>query len=152
MRATTAAAKAKEYLTLAARNLGTVNPLEEVSEVLEESLAFPLHERYQHDRYQHDPLAPNFAETTPENLSFVVGAGGRNITPSDRIESSTRAMRQIVAQNFGPQALHWFEDRVDGIKSGGYQRNASYGASFGSSFDRDGVTESFVQYEWGPML
>src|SRR5258706_1515665 len=147
MRANTAAATAKEYLSLAARNLGAANPLEDVSEVLEQSLAFPLHERY-----PHDPLAPNFTETAPENLSFMVGAGGRNVTPSDRIKSSTQAMSKIVSKNFGPQALRWFEDRVDGMKSGGYQRSASYGASFGSSFDRNGATESLVQYELGPML
>jgi len=141
------AAKAKEYLSQAARNLGTANPLEEVSEVLDDSLAFPLDEPY-----RRNPVAPNFAETTPENLSFVVGAGGLNYTASDSIDRCTHAMSQILSRNFGPQALRWFEDRVEGVKSGGYQRNASYGASFGSSFDRNGITEAVVQYEWGPML
>jgi hypothetical protein len=128
--------------------LGSANPLEDVGDVLDQSLAFPLGERY----HAGDPLAPSFSETTPENLSFTIGADGRHVTPSDRIESSTQAMYKIVGNRFGPQALRWLDDKVDGMKSGGYQRGASYGAQFGSSFDRNGVTESFVQYEWGPML
>jgi len=148
MRPITAAAKARELLYHASRNLGSANPLEDVGDVLDQSLAFPLGERY----HSGDPLAPSFSETTPENLSFTIGADGRNVTPTDRIASATEAMSGIVRNRFGTQALRWLEDKVDGMKSGGYQRGASYGAQFGSSFDRNGVTESFVQYEWGPML
>ena len=148
MRPTTTAAKARELLYHASRSLGSANPLEDVGDVLDQSLAFPLGERY----HAGDPLAPSFSETTPDNLSFVIGADGRHVTPADRIESSTEAMSKIVKARFGTQALRWLDDKVDGMKSGGYQRGASYGAQFGSSFDRSGITESFVQYEWGPML
>jgi len=148
MRHITAAAKAREILYQAARNLGSANPLEDVGHVLDQSLAFPLGERY----HSSDPLRPSFSETTPENLSFTISADGKNVTPSDRIESATQAMSDIVRNRFGTPALRWLDDKVDGMKSGGYQRSASYGAQFGSSFDRNGVTESFVQYEWGPLL
>jgi hypothetical protein len=148
MRPITAAAKARELLYHAARNLGSANPLDDVGGVLDQSLAFPLGE----GSTSSDPLSPSFSETAPENLSFTIGADGRNFTPSDRIMSATQAMSEIVGNRFGSQALRWLDDKVDGMKSGGYQRGASYGAQFGSSFDRNGITETFVQYEWGPML
>ena len=147
---TTAAAKARELLYNAAKSLGSANPLEDVGDVLDQSLAFPLGESYHRDRG--GPLAPSFSETAPENLSFVIGADGRHVTPADRIESATQAMENIVSHRFGREARRWLDDKVDGMRNGGYQSGASYGAQFGSSFDRRGITESFVQYEWGPML
>jgi hypothetical protein len=82
----------------------------------------------------------------------MVGANGPRITPADRIDASTQALDRVVRNRFGTQALRWLDDHIDATKSQDYQRSASYGASFGSSFDRNGVTEAFVQYEWGPML
>jgi hypothetical protein len=38
------------------------------------------------------------------------------------------------------------------MNGGGYIRSANYGATFGSTTDRNGLSESFAQYEWGPML
>lgn len=148
MQRPTVADTAKRLLQHASRNLGLADPLEDVSRVIDHSLAFPLGERY-HDG---EPLSPRFAETTPENLSFVMEADGPRVTPADRIESATEALREITLNRFGPHAVNWLDGKVESMKGEGYQRSASYGASFGSSFDRNGVTESFVQYEWGPML
>ena len=99
---TTAAAKARELLYNAAKSLGSANPLEDVGDVLDQSLAFPLGESYHRDRG--GPLAPSFSETAPENLSFVIGADGRHVTPADRIESATQAMENIVSHRFGREA------------------------------------------------
>jgi len=143
----TAAAKAKELLWRASRSMGLANPLEDVGEVIEQSLAYPLGQRY-----RTPALSPTFSETTPENLSFMVGANGPLVTPADRIETSTRALFNVVDNRLGPQARRWLDDRVEAVKTRDYHRSASYGASFGSSFDRSGVTEAYVQYEWGPML
>jgi hypothetical protein len=147
MRHMSMAAKAKSLIHQASRNLGLPSPLEDVGDVLEQSLAYPAGERY-HDR---DPLSPTFAETTPENLSFMVSADGPRVTPADRIQSSTHNLRRLVSSRFGPQALRWLDSRVEGL-NGEYSRAASWGASFGSSFDRNGLNEAYVQYEWGPLL
>jgi len=68
MRNPSMAAMAKSLLQHASRNLGLPSPLEDVGDAIEQSLAYPAGERY-HDR---DPLSPSFAETTPENLAFMV--------------------------------------------------------------------------------
>ncbi len=142
----TVATVAKRLLRQASSHLGLADPLADVGEALEHSLAFPLGERYNCG----DPLSPHFAETTPETLAFTVSPQGPGVTPADRVESSTHALRNIVGRNFGPQALRWLDGKTEPVR-GGCQHSASYGASFGSSFDRDGVVESFAQYEWGPQ-
>jgi hypothetical protein len=139
---------AKQFLKRAAMNLGIPDPMPDVSRVLDNSLSFPLGERY----HASEPLSASFSEITPENLGFVVEPDGPRVTPSDKIRSSTQALREIVDKRFGDQALHWLDGRLEGVTSNGYQRGASYGASFGSNFDRNGISETFVQYEWGPML
>jgi hypothetical protein len=142
------ASMAKELLYRAAQRLGTANPLEDVSDVLDESLAFPLGEPAGGPR----ALEPSFSETAPENLSFLVTRGGLGTTPSDRIESATHALYQVAGHRFGPEALRWLDSRLETVKSHGHQRSASWGASFSSGFDRNGVTEAAVHYELGPML
>jgi len=139
---------AKQLLYHAAQRLGTANPLEDVSDVLDESLAFPLGEPSGGPR----ALEPSFAETAPESLSFLVTRGGRSTTPADRIESSTHALYQVAGHRFGPEAVRWLDSRLEAVKSHGHQRSASWGASFSSGFDRNGVTEAAVHYELGPML
>jgi hypothetical protein len=148
MQTITTAAKAREFLSDASRNLGLPSPLGALGDALDQSLAFPLGERYQ----MADPLSPSFAETTPENLSFVVSPDGPRVTPGDRVEASTRVLRGMVGRNFGPAALRWLDGKVEAVTGPNYLQSATYGASFGSSFDRNGVTESFAQYEWGPLL
>ncbi|MES1245545.1 MAG: hypothetical protein ABUT39_28325 [Acidobacteriota bacterium] len=142
------ASMAKELLYRAAQRLGTANPLEDVSDVLDESLAFPLGEPAGGPR----ALEPSFSETAPENLSFLVTRGGPSTTPSDRIESATQALYQVAGHRFGPEALHWLDSRLEAVKSRGHHRSASWGASFSSGFDRNGVTEAAMHYELGPML
>jgi len=148
MRRETVASRAKELLYRASRSLGTANPLEDVGDVIDASLAFPLGERTQ----TKDPLSPSFSETSPENLTFLVGTGGPRATPGDRIEASTQALYKVVGNHFGPQAVRWLDGRVETVKGNGHQRSTAWGASFGSGYDRNGVAESFVQYEWGPLL
>src|ERR1044071_3178956 len=87
---------AKELLGRAAWNLGIPDPLPDVSRVIDHSLSFPLGERY----HSSEPLMPSFAETTPENLGFVMEADGPGVTAADRIRSSTQALREIVGARF----------------------------------------------------
>jgi hypothetical protein len=142
------ASMAKELLYRAAQRLGTANPLEDVSDVLDESLAFPLGEPAGGPR----ALEPSFSETAPENLSFLVTRGGPSTTPTDRIESATQALYHVAGHRFGPEALRWLDSRLEAVKSHSHQRSASWGASFSSGFDRNGVTEAAMHYELGPML
>jgi hypothetical protein len=144
----TVASRAKSLLERSSRRLGVSSPLADVGGYIDESLGYPFGERSAFG----EPLSPNFGETTPETLSFVVDGAGPRTTPSDRVETATRTIAQVVGKNFGRDAARWLDGRVEATKGSGYGRSASYGASFGGTFDRNGVSETFVQYEWGPML
>jgi hypothetical protein len=148
MRRITVASEAKRLVRGASRSLGIPDPLEDVGGVIEQSLAYPLGERYS----ESDPLAPTFLETSPENLSFLITPQGPAVTPSDRVEGATRAMRDIVQRRFGSAAANWLDGKVEAMNGGAYCRSARCGATLGSSFDRNGVSESFVQYDWGPQI
>jgi hypothetical protein len=60
-------------------------------------------------------------------------------------------MEDIVGGHFGREALHWLSGRVEPLK-GNQHRTIRWGAQLGTSFDRNGVRESMVTYEWGPDL
>lgn len=140
------ASMAKSLLRRASHNLGVADPVRVVSRVLDESLSFRVGEQHG------NPFAPAFVETVPESLSFQVAADGPGVTASDRVETSTRALQDVVRDNFGPRALSWLDGKLEEVRGPDYRRSAHYGASFGSSFDRDGVTESYAQFEWGPVM
>ncbi len=142
----TVASVAKRVLTSASSRLGIPDPLSEVSGLIDQTLAYPLRPT------RSAPLSPHFSETAPDNLSFLLATDAPGITADDRVESSTRAMREISGRNFGARAAHWIDSRTEPMRQSGYAREASYGAQFGSCFDRDGISESFVQYEWGPQM
>lgn len=142
----TVASVAKRVLTSASSRLGIPDPLSEVSGLIDQTLAYPLHPS------RRTPLTPHFSETSPESLSFLLGTDAPGITADDRVGVSTRALREIADRNFGSRAANWIDDRTEPMRNAGYTHQAAYGARFGSSFDRDGVSESFVQYEWGPQM
>ena len=145
----TAASMAKRLLHQAAQRLGTVDPRPEVGDIIEESLAVPLGDPgSRHERM----LEPSFSETAPDHLSFLVTGAGPAFTPSDRVESATQALYRVARHNFGNDAAHWLDSRLEAAKSRGHKHSVQWGASFGSGFDRDGVTEASVHYEFGPML
>jgi hypothetical protein len=142
----TVASVAKRVLTSASSRLGIPDPLSEVSGLIDHTLAYPLRPS------RRAPLTPHFSETAPESLAFLLATDAPNVTADDRVESSTQAMRDIAARNFGAKAAYWIDNKTEPMRSSGYAREASFGARFGSSFDRDGISESFVQYEWGPQM
>jgi len=140
------ASVAKSLLRNAAARLGVSNPLDDVSDIIDSSLAFPL------GAQRVDPLSPQFTETTPDHLAFVMAADAPGISPADRIESATHAMSSLVGRNFGSEASRWLDAKTEPLRNYGYTRQSGFGARFGSSFDRNGVTECHTQYEWGPQL
>jgi hypothetical protein len=140
------ASVAKTLLSNAAARLGVSNPLDDVSDIIDSSLAFPL------GAQRADPLSPQFTETTPDHLAFVMTADAPGISPADRVESVTYAMSGLVGRSFGPEASRWLDGKLEPLRNHGYARRSGFGARFGSSFDRNGVTECQAQYEWGPQL
>jgi len=140
------ASLAKSLISSASRRLGVATPAEDVSDIVDGTLSYPL------GPHRGVPLSPHYAETTPEHLAFVVQAEAPGITPADRVENATRALSRIVERNFGREARHWLDGKTETMRGGGYLRSASMGARFGGSFDRNGCSESFAQYEWGPQL
>ncbi len=146
-----AAIQAKELLSRASLRLNTADPVREqsVSQVLDESLALPAGAQVY--RTQPDVFAPNFAETSADNLAFVFNPVSPQAPASDRLERSTHVMRRLVHDYFGPDALYWLDGRTEPVR-GGNRRVLTWGARLGAGFDRDGLMESLVTYEWGPSL
>lgn len=140
------ASVAKSLLSNAAARLGVSNPLDDVSDIIDSSLAFPL------GAQRADPLSPHFAETTPDHLAFILTADAPGISATDRVESATQAMSGLVGSHFGADASRWLDGKLEPLRSYGSGRRSGFGARFGSNFDRNGVTECHAQYEWGPQL
>jgi len=141
------ASVAKQLLYQASHRLGTADPCPLVSNYLEESLGVPMDEpRPGKPRL----LETNFSETAPENLAFMVGDAPR-LSPNDRVQTSTAAIAGLVSSRFGPEARRWLDGRTEMYRGAGH-RPAHWGASFSSAFDRNGVAEAAVHYEWGPLL
>lgn len=137
---------AMQLLDRASGHLGLPSPVRDLGAFIDQSLAFEPAQAHG------TPFAPHFAETMPETLGVVITPDGPHVTPSDRVDSTTRALQRIVRDHFGGRAAAWLDGKLEDVKDHGYARVVSHGASFGSSFDRNGVTESYAQYEWGPTM
>ena len=149
MRELSAAQAAKRLLDRASLQLGTTRPsgVPEISRVLDASLAYPVGDpAYRNTRM----LETNFNETSADTLGFEMEPGGPGASAADRVEVGTKAMADIVFNHLGRDARHWFESRADPQID--RRRAYTWGASLGSTLDRDGVRESHITYEWGPDL
>lgn len=145
-----AAVRAKSLLNYAAKHLQTSSPASyrDLSHIVDASLSAPLGD----PGYEgHRLLEPNYAENSADSLSYVMDTGGPGATPLDQVETTTRAMSQVVKNHFGNEALNWFRGRSEAIADGSHH-SANWGASFGTALDRNGVTEASAIYEWGPEL
>ena len=145
-----AAARAKSLLNHAARHLHTSSPAAhgDLSRIMDASMYLPLGDpAYENHRL----LEPNYTENSADTLSFVMDAGEPGANPQDRIEATTGAMSQVVKNHFGNEALNWFRGRSEAVADGSH-RSATWGSSFGTALDRNGVTEASAIYEWGPEL
>ena len=145
-----AAARAKSLLNYAAKHLQTSSPAQhrDLSRIMDASMYLPLGD----PAYEgHRLLEPNYAENSADSLSFVMDTGEPGASPQDRVEMTTDAMSQVVNNHFGNEALNWFRGRSEAVADGSHH-SANWGASFGTSLDRSGVTEASAIYEWGPEL
>ncbi len=147
-RPSTIATVAKQLLLQASQRLGTADPRPLVGDYLDQSLGIPVDEPLVGRRRL---LETNFSETTPENLAFMVADAPR-LSPADRVETASSAMSRLVGDSFGSDARSWLDSRAEGARGLSHQRSTSWGASLSSAFDRNGMTEAAVHYEWGPML
>ncbi len=136
-----AALGAKRLLSTAARRLGTVDPVAQLAPFLDESLQLPpgsLAYRRPH------AFETRFSERAPRNLQLGMSVGDPEAPGSERTNGTTRAMRYVVHQNFGSDALRWLDGRSEALRYG------SDDAWLGSGFDHNGVREASVSYAWGP--
>jgi hypothetical protein len=143
-----AAIEAKRLLHGASQRLRTQDPVPEMAALIDSSLALPLGD----SRYRgHTLIEPAFNETAADSLAFVMEPGGPVASPLDRAETGTATMRALLHRHFGPEALRWFDGRSEPMRGRSYRAN-NWGALFGSGFDRHGMRECQVSYEWGPGL
>lgn len=147
----TAAEAAMGLLHRAATYLNTASPASErdLGRIMQAALPEPVgHPGYRDKRFL---LQPHFSETAGDSLSFMLDTGGPGATGSDRLETTTRAMSDVVGNHFGGEALNWFRGRSEPLNQES-RRAVSWGALFDTKLDRGGVTEAAAMYELGPGL
>jgi hypothetical protein len=139
-----------DRLDTASLRLRTVRPSSMLGGMIEDSFAYPEGD----PRYAFNALAPGAAPieavcrmAQPQSLSFNLEPLGPDATGSDRRDMASREMRRLVGDNFGRDALLWFDGASESHR--GMTRNAAlnYGAFFGSSFDGGGLQSATVTYE-----
>lgn len=142
-----AAEQAKSLLFSASRRLDTEDPVRHVGDVLDASLRQPVGDPV----YAHSKMVePGFSETA-DSLAFLMDTAGPDAPPRERLDTAVGTMRRIVASNFGREALHWLDGRIEPVR-GANNRANEWGAWFGGGFDHGGVMESLISYEWNPNL
>jgi hypothetical protein len=142
----------KGRLMSASRRLRTANPSRYVDGMIEESFTYPRWDpRYARNSLLPGcvPLEPVYMAAQPQSLSFNLEPLGPDATGSDRRDMVSREMRRLVGQNFGREALHWFDGASEGQRGIARSAALNYGAFFGSSFDGGGLQSATVTYEGG---
>jgi hypothetical protein len=141
-----------ERLNSAANILRTAKPQSFVENMIEESFAYPAGDpRYARNALLPGaaPIEPVFRTAQPRVLSFNLEPLGPDATAGDRRDMASREMRRLVGENFGREALYWFDGASEGQRGMGRSAALNYGAFFGSSFDGNGLQSATVTYEGG---
>ncbi|WP_323801771.1 hypothetical protein [Parasphingorhabdus sp.] len=134
----------------ASRLIGTADPVSQLSGILGRTFLYPDGDpRYGPNALtpMAAPFEPSFSETQPNILRFTIEPLPPEASGSDRRDESTRETRRLLRTNMDSDTLYWFDKASEpfrGFTNGG---NLSYGAFFGSSYDRDGLFASKVYYE-----
>lgn len=145
-----AADVAKRRLTLAARRLGTQNPVSAIGGLLDRSFELPLGDpRYGNNELTpgHLPLEHSFSELAPASLRLDMEPLGPSASPHARQQEAGREMRRLVNDHFGSAALSWFDERSEAWRGSRIHGDARFGAWFGLGMDPSGVEEAKVYYE-----
>lgn len=142
----------KSRLATAASRLRTADPSRYVGHMLEDSFSLPQGDPV----YGNNPVEPGaaplrsqFHAGRPRSLSFEMEPLGPRASGSDRCDFTTREMRRLVNDNFGPSALQWLDGANEEFRGHARSRSLSYGALFGSSYDGNGLQSATVSYESG---
>lgn len=140
----------KRRMSLAARRLGTVDPVPLIGGIIDRSFALPVGD----PRYGRNALLPgslplehSFSEVSSQSLRFDMEPLGPDASPSSRRQEVGREMRRIVQQTLGREALSWFDERSEPHRAIASSNNGKFGAWFGGAFDPDGLQEVKVYYE-----
>lgn len=145
-----ASALAKQRLTMAARRLGTHDPVESIGGLLDRSFSLPVGD----PRYGNNELTPgqfplehSFSEVAANALRLDMEPLGPGASAHARAQEAGREMRRLVGQNFGRPALRWFDERSERWRGSTLHGDARFGAWFGLGVDPVGVQEAKVYYE-----
>jgi hypothetical protein len=144
--------RVKKRLGSAAQKLRTANPSSFMEGMIEDSFVYPAGD----PRYARNALAPGaapietlFSTAQPRSLSFNLEPLGPDATGGDRRDMASREMRRLVSENFGNQALRWFDGASEPQRGMARSAAMNYGAFFGSSFDGGGLQSATITYEGG---
>ena len=143
----------KTRLKKAARMLGATNPVNDLSPSIDRAFALPEGDaRYAVNNLTPGTAAfePSFSEQEPGSLRFTMEPLGPDALPINRRDEATRDMRRLVGENFGREAVRWFDQRSEEWRTMFMNPRLNYGAWFGTSYDRDGLKTSKVYYELNP--
>jgi len=137
----------------AAERLDVADPRPFVGRIFQRSFSLPADD----DRYARNiltpgaaPLEPSFSEEEPNKLRFTMEPLPLDASPHERTLESSREMRNLVGPLFGPEALRWFDARSEEWRGVTSPPGIRYGAFFGTSYDRNGLSASKVYYEMTP--
>lgn len=145
-----ASAVARHRLGLAARRLGTPDPVPVIGGLLDRSFPLPLGDaRYGNNHLTpgHFPLEVSFSEQSGEALRLDLEPLGPGARPADRREECTREVRRLVGQGYGSDALRWYDRRSEAWRGRAVDAEARFGAWFGMALDADGLQEVKSYYE-----
>ena len=142
--------KVKARLQKASHRLGTANPVEPLSGLLNRTFVYPEGD----SRYVRNallpyapPFEPSFSEDQHNNLRFTIEPLPPEASSVDRRDEATREMRRLIRECVGREALYWFDRSSEHHRGFSNTGQLNYGAFFGSSYDRNGLNTSKVYYE-----
>jgi hypothetical protein len=144
---------AKHRLSIAARRLGTQDPVPLIGSLLDRSFDLPLGDaRYGNNAFAPGtlPLEHSFTETSAHSLRLALEPFGPSASADSRRQEVSREMRRLVSQTYGNAALRWFDRSSEPFRGAHRPGTSRFGAWFGAAFDETGMAESKVYYELAP--
>ncbi len=145
-----AADVAKRRLSIAARRLGTRDPVDTIGGLLDRSFELPVGD----PSYAYNALLPgfmpiehSFSEVSARSLRLDMEPFGPHASPMTRQQEVSREMRRLVQTTYGQPALKWFDQRSEPWRATRLSGAARFGAWFGAAFDDAGLQEAKVYYE-----
>jgi hypothetical protein len=140
-----------DRLTTAACKLRTANPNKFIAGLIEDSFPYAGGDA----RYAKvmalgsSPFEPKLRTAQGDSLAFSLEPLGPDAPSLDRRDLASREVRRLVRDNFGREALHWFDKSSESQRGIARNGGMNFGAFFGSSYDSKGLQTTSVTYEGG---